>query len=176
MLTMLPRPRAGHPRQRGGDRVDVAEIFRLHRRVPRGGVEVGRRVTARRTGRVDQHVDRTQIAFDAVDHAGGVLRAYEIGHVLARSVRPGRDPRQRGIEIRVAARRQRNPRAFARERLGARKPDALAGAGDDDDLAHETEIHGVRYFGRKRFSRFAITAGQAFSKYALVLAQSSPSP
>ena len=117
-----------------------------------------------------------EVAFDVVDHALGVLRADEVGHVLARRVRSGREPGERGVEIGGAARHQRNLRAFARERFGARISDALARAGDDDDLARETEIHGVRYFGRKRFSRFAITAGQAFAKYALFLAQSSPSP
>ena len=153
-----------HPRQHGGNRVDVAEVLRIHRRVPRGGIEIVRRVAARGAGRIDENVDGTQRALDFVGHARGVLRAHEVGDAHDRSVRHAFQPGQRGIEIRGAARHQRNPRAFARERLGAGKPDALARAGDGDDLAREAQVHGERYFGRKRFSRFAITAGQAFSK------------
>ena len=144
--------------------MDVAEVLRIHRRVPRGGIEIVRRVAARGAGRIDENVDGSQRALDFVGHARGVLGAHEIGDASDRSLRHALQARERGIEIRGAARNERDLRSFARERFRAGVSDALACAGDDDDLPREAQVHERRYFGWNRFSRLAITAGQARSK------------
>src|SRR4029453_17368846 len=56
-----------------------------------------------------------------------------------------RKSRQRRIEVLSDARHEHDVGAFAGERLRARIADALARAGDDDDLVGELQIHGVTW-------------------------------
>ena len=69
-------------------------------------------------------------------------RTHEIGGNRDRLDVRSRHARQRRVEVLRAARHERDFRAFARERFGAGKADALARAGDDDDRSRQFKIHG----------------------------------
>ncbi len=168
----------GHPLDDDVERMDVAEELRVHRGVPRLCVQLGRRIAPRGAGRVHEHVDRPECGLRLVDDARGLCRVDQVGGERDRAVRDAGDASERGVEVRAAARHERHLRAFAGERFGACEADALARAGDEDDLALESEIHWVTnpYLFAKRFSRLAMTAGHALWKYALFCAHSSPSP
>src|SRR6185312_16485968 len=65
----------------------------------------------------------------------------EIGDECDRRMLDVPDLRERRIEIRAAARHERDARAFLSERLRACESDAFAGAGDDDDPIAKSEVH-----------------------------------
>jgi hypothetical protein len=58
-----------------------------------------------------------------------------------RNVQHRLELRQRSIQIARVARHHGDARPFACERLGAGESDALASAGDDDDLVLQVEVH-----------------------------------
>jgi hypothetical protein len=59
----------GHPLQHRVERMDVAEVLRVHRCMPRAGVEIRGRRAACRAGRIDEDIDRAESGFDLVDHS-----------------------------------------------------------------------------------------------------------
>jgi hypothetical protein len=178
MLITLPRPRAAIRPDDDVERMDVAEELRVHRVVPRLRGEIAGRVTLRGTRGIHEHIDRPERGLDLVDHACRLRGIDEVGRERDGAMLRVRDSRERRVEIRPAARNERDARTFACECLSAREADALARTGDDDNLTGKSEIHlqAPRQDFANRFSRLAITAGHAFSKYALVFAHSSPSP
>ena len=110
--------------------------------MPGRGVEIRRRVAARRSCGVDQDVDRPGIALDVGRHRLGRFGADEVG-----DDRPRRVPRRgksglRAFEVGGAARDEHDARALTGESLGAGIADSLAGAGDDDNLVGKSQVHG----------------------------------
>jgi len=74
--------------------VHVAEELRVHRRVPRGRIELLGRIAARRAGGVDEHVERAERSFGGVHRARGFVGAHEIRgdrHGLGRARRQARE-------------------------------------------------------------------------------------
>jgi len=131
-LTIAPRPRSAMRFHDHVRRMDVAHELRVHRRMPRGGIELLRRVALRGTRRVHQHVDGTERLLDRFDRAtrgGGVDQVRGKRH---RPVLAAAHVHERGVEVLAAARDDRHPCALGGERRRAREPDALAAAGDRD--------------------------------------------
>ena len=141
-LTIAPRPRSAMRFTTSVRRMDVAHELRVHRRVPRGGVEFLRRIALRRARGIHQHVDRPE----------SPPRSRRSRRAPPRH-RPGprrTPPAGACHRARAAARRRgargcatRSPPARLRRRTPPRtRADALAAAGDRDDAVLESEIHG----------------------------------
>src|SRR5271156_2293 len=84
-----------HAFDQGVDRVDVGEIFCVHRRSPdRGSELVGSRAPGG-AGRIDQNIDRAEMALDRVDRYCGGRR---VGHVRGDPEGP-RKLRERLVDV-----------------------------------------------------------------------------
>jgi hypothetical protein len=129
-----PRSAGRHLLKCGIYDVNVGEVFRIHRRAPGGRTEVFGRSAPGCARAVYQNVDRTQLLFDLLDGPGRRRRIYKVGrHADACCAQPNSGP----FDVALVARDDRDPCAFALEQLGAGKPDSLAPATHQNDLAFE---------------------------------------
>jgi hypothetical protein len=118
------------------DDMDVAEVLGLHPGAPGGGREI-RGVGAPRGARaVDEHVERPEVLFHALDHGAGGGR---VGQVGGRAMAIQRFPCR--VEICLRARYDGDAGTFAVEGAGAGEPDAPAAAGDEHILACQAKVH-----------------------------------
>src|SRR6267154_2623815 len=121
----------------------IGEVLRIHGAVPRLHVEIGRGITFRRSGTIDEYFDRAQAPLDLGQQSRRRFRVDEIGGdcqdlvtlFLERLARGGK-----GVEI---ARGDRHARALRGEARGAREPDPLASSRDEDSPSSEIQIHGI---------------------------------
>ena len=102
----------------------------------------------RRAGRAHEDLDRTECLLDVVDHGDRLRGIDQIRDECDRRMLDVSNPRKRRVEMRAAARDERDARAFGRERLRACEADALARAGDDYDPIAKFEVHGVAFHER----------------------------
>src|SRR6266436_3010083 len=121
----------------------VCEVLRIHGAVPGLHVEIGRGITLCCPGAIDEYFDRAQAPLDLghqfwrrfrVDEIGGDCQDF-VTLFLERLARGGK-----GVEI---ARGDRHARALRGESRGAREPDPLASARDEDSPSREIQIHGI---------------------------------
>jgi len=101
------------------------------------GFEIVGRRALRRSGGIDQNVDRTELALHCRDHACCFLGRGEVGRVCEASI----DPFSRRIEIGLQARGDADAATFPGQQLGAGEADSFAAAGDEGVFPQEAEIH-----------------------------------
>jgi hypothetical protein len=91
------------------------------------------------SGAADQHIDRSEAVFNRVDHFARRIGVSEIGGDAHRVFQVGARP----LDVVARARADRDPGAFGGEGRGAGEADAFRAAGDENDLAFETKLHGI---------------------------------
>ena len=124
---MRPKPRAGHRPEHRLRGVDHAHEVHVEHAPEELRVRLRERRRLRRSGIGDQEVDRPAVLGGDVGRHLDRGRIRHVGHQIAVRL-AGRD----GIAERArVAPDHRHPRPGARERLGDRKPDAAAAAGDE---------------------------------------------
>jgi hypothetical protein len=96
-------------------------------------------------GTVHQDVDTPEGCHDIGHHRlhRGVVRGVAHEALGLRALSP-RQPSDRGVQGRLAARYQRDIGAFRRKRASDRQADSAAASGDDRGLAVKLQIHGLR--------------------------------
>ena len=133
-----PCPARAHALDERIDHVHVGKELRVEGFAPYGRREVGNRSPARGAGGIDENVDRSELRLDLVDH---LERRAGVGAVRRDAESP-RQIRLRPLDVFRRARADRHARAFGQKPLRAGEADSLRAAGDEDDLAIKSKVHG----------------------------------
>jgi hypothetical protein len=129
-----------HPLHQRVNDIDVGKELGVESRAPDLGRQFVRRRSSGRTGGIDEDVDRADAALDRLDHRAGLGGVGEIGCDAERVFQF--EPRP--LDIVARPRANGDPRPFSGEAVRAGESDAFRPAGDENNLAFETELHGTR--------------------------------